>query len=74
MASKEEFYLKGIVNEIKELRKSVDKLTAAVKNEPKPKCHYAANFTGMPNVMCTLDHESIVPCVGYDGCDFFTQN
>ena len=77
MAGKEEFYLKGIVNEVKELRKSVDKLTAAVQNMQaanKPECHYAAHYLHLNHDICMLDPENTHPCIGYDGCDFFTQN
>lgn len=77
MAGKEEFYLKGIVNEVKELRKSVDKLTAAVQNIQavnKPKCRYAARYSHLNHDICMLDPENTHSCIGYDGCDFFTQN
>lgn len=78
VAGKEEFYLRGIVNEVKELRKSVDKLTAAVRNTQvanKPECHYAAaRYPRLNHDICLLDLENIHPCIGVDGCDFFTQN
>ena len=77
MISKKEFYLKKIIHEIKELRKSVDKLTAAVQNTQaanKPECRYAARYLYLNHNICMLDPKNIHPCIGYDGCDFFTQN
>lgn len=77
MAGKEEFYLKEIVNEVKELRKSVDKLTAAVQNTQaanNPECRYAARYSHLNHDICMLYPGNTHPCIGYDGCDFFTQN
>ena len=77
MGGIEEFFLEGLVNVVKEVRKCVDKVTAAVENTESannPKCRYAARYSHLNHDICMLDPENTHSCIGYDGCDFFTQN